>query len=417
MERRTILVLLSLVLALSAPSWAADWAKYVAADGSFSIHYPADWKATDDEGSVEFTCGTTGEYVRLLSLPANAGDTPRAIAERVIDALRQGGLPDVTVKEWRDSDQPEANIMFAGTYTEGGRSYLADVLVAKTGDSALWVSYSVPEEEYSSARSQTLLAAMLGSLSAGDRSAAPEATLPELGSPDVPGQGPAADEGATPAPDGAKGEPLPPAGLANGRPQGLFVGVSVLSGNPAPLLFLDGGRVYHGIPTEGLNRLDWERLQAEHGNLCSRWEMQGNTLRIIWPNGNVWESPVEPTATGFRFNGKQYGAVHPVDIAHLAGSWEGTKSTAWLNIGYGPAMTQINDLQVAADGSYRWGVATGGDVGNATTYSETAFVGSVEIDGYEAVFHARDGKARRLSLARWTDADTLILGGAFYLRK
>jgi hypothetical protein len=106
-----------------------------------------------------------------------------------------------------------------------------------------------------------------------------------------------------------------------------------------------------------------------------------------------------------------------VDMAHLAGSWEGTKSTAWLNVGYGPTMTQINSLQVAADGSYTWGVATGGDVGNATAYSEAAFAGKVEIDGYEAIFHARDGKSRRLSLARWKDSDVLILGGAFYFRK
>jgi hypothetical protein len=214
-----------------------------------------------------------------------------------------------------------------------------------------------------------------------------------------------------------QGELLPEAGLVDGHPQGLFVGVSVLSGNPASLLFLDGGRCYHGIPDPGLNRLDWAQLQAEHGNLCSGWEMQGGTLRILWPNGNVWESPVEATATGMQFNGKQYGAVHPVDLRHLAGSWEGTKSTAWLNIGNGPSMTQINSLQVAADGSYTWGVATGGDVGNATTYSEAAFAGRVEIDGYEALFHANDGQTRRLSMARWTDPDTLILGGAFYFRK
>jgi hypothetical protein len=172
---------LALLLALSTPVWAGDWSKYVAPDASLSVHYPAGWTATADEGSVEFACRATGECIRLLSLQANGGETPRAIAERVIELLRQGGIPDVTVKEWRDSDQPEAHITFLGAYTEEGRSYLADVLVAKTGDGALWVSYSVPQVDYSPNRSQTLLAAVLGSLAQGDQSAAPDATLPVLG--------------------------------------------------------------------------------------------------------------------------------------------------------------------------------------------------------------------------------------------
>lgn len=62
-------------------------------------------------------------------------------------------------------------------------------------------------------------------------------------------------------------------------------------------------------------------------------------------------------------------------------------------------MTQINNLQAAADGGCSWGVSTGGAVEGATAYSEAAFAGRVESDGYEAMFHARDGKTRRLSLA------------------
>lgn len=238
-----------------------------------------------------------------------------------------------------------------------------------------------------------------------------------LRSLDLTGRTPLAGANPEPAPGAGQGDSLPQAGLVNGRPQGLFSGVSVLSGNPAAMLFLEGGRVYHGIPAASLNKIDWQQLMADSSSRCSQWEMQGNTLRIIWPDGNVWESPVEPTATGFRFNGKSYGATHPVDMAHLAGTWEGTKSTAWLNMGSGPAVTQINNLQIAADGSYTWGVATGGEVEGATAYSEAAFAGKVEIDGYEAVFHANDGKSRRLSLTRWKDPDTLILGGGFYFRK
>ena len=396
MPRQPVL-LASLVAVLTVGTAYGDgWSKYVAADQSFSVHYPAGWQVSPGEGTVEFTCEATAERLTLLSLPAGLGATPRAMAERVVELVRQDQIPDLTVQEWREGEQPESGIGFAASYTEGGQPYLGEALVAKAEDGGLWVSYAAPQAGYSAVRAQALLAAVVGSLAEGDRSTPPDAT-------------PAAGEG--------RGEPLPTAGLVDGRPQGLFVGVSVLSGNPASMLFLDGGRVYHGIPAAGLNRVDWEQLQAEHSNRCSRWEMQGGTLRILWPDGNVWESPLEPTATGFSFNGKSYGAVHPVDMGHLAGSWEGTKSTAWLNVGYGPAMTQINSLQVAQDGSYSWGVSTGGEVEGAATYSEAAFAGRVEIDGYEAVFHAGDGETRRLSLARWTDPDTLIMGGAFYFRK
>jgi len=96
--------------------------------------------------------------------------------------LRQGGLPDVTVREWQEGDEPEASITFVAAYTDEGRSYVADVLVAKTGDGALWVSYSAPEADYSAERSRVLFAAMLGSLAEGDESVPPEAALPELGS-------------------------------------------------------------------------------------------------------------------------------------------------------------------------------------------------------------------------------------------
>ncbi|MBM3498123.1 MAG: hypothetical protein FJX74_05575 [Armatimonadetes bacterium] len=218
-------------------------------------------------------------------------------------------------------------------------------------------------------------------------------------------------------PPTAPGEPAPVAGLVDGRPQGLFVGVSVLSGRPAALLFMPDGRAYHGFPPGGLNAVDWARLRAEKGDLCGAWTCDGGVLRIQWNDGNVWEGPLEPTETGMRFMGKAYGAARPADLQHLTGTWEGTNSTLWLNLGSGPSVTQINRFQVSADGSYRWDAQTSASLEDVSAAGESSAAGKVEIDRLEVVFRAADGSASRLTLARWDDPSILILGGSFYFRQ
>lgn len=222
--------------------------------------------------------------------------------------------------------------------------------------------------------------------------------------------------GGAPAPEG-QGEPAPAAGLVEGKPQGLFVGVSVLSGRPAALLFLDEGRVFHGFPPGSLNAIDWARVSAEKHELCGRWTVEAGVLRIQWNDGNVWEGPLEPTETGMRFMGKSYGAARPVDLKHLTGTWEGTNSTMWLNLGSGDAVTQINRFSVAADGSYRWDGQTSASLEDVSAAGESSASGRVEIRGLELVFTAGDGTASRLTLARWDDPSILILGGSFYFRQ
>ena len=382
---------------------AGPRAPQAGAVGEVTYTPPARWTSAERDGGVVMT-------------PPDA-DGAAAVLVVLLPAAE---LADQTFRAWFEANlaatiAPPAKVLQEAPIEVGERSGL-DLLTAVR---AIQDDGGVARLQLCYAISDGARAALVVGLAANDAAVEKygDALSAFLGSLDFAGRTPPPPADTTPSAGEGQGEPVPTSSLVNGRPQGLFVGVSVLSGNPASMLFLDDGRVYHGIPTAGLNRVDWQQLQAEHSNLCSRWEVQGGTLRILWPDGNVWESPLEPTATGFSFNGKQYGATYPVDLGHLAGSWEGTKSTAWLNVGYGPAMTQINSLQVAGDGGYSWGVATGGDVEGATAYSEAAFAGRVEIDGYEAVFHAGDGKSRRLSVVRWTDPDTLILGGAFYFRK
>jgi hypothetical protein len=171
----------TLLLCLSvAVAHAAEWAKYVAPDKSFSLHYPAGWKVAAEGSSVDFSRHASVEQLALLALPPDLGDTPRAVAEKTVELIRANQLPDLTVKEWRDGDQPASSITLLATYTEDGRAFVADVAVAKGDGLALWVSYTVPQADYAVERSRALLQGLLGSLAGGEGSVAPEVAIPDL---------------------------------------------------------------------------------------------------------------------------------------------------------------------------------------------------------------------------------------------
>ena len=206
--------------------------------------------------------------------------------------------------------------------------------------------------------------------------------------------------------------------MVGGKPQGLFAGVSVLSGNPVFLLFLPGGRVYHGAPRGGMSRIDWGALESANRARCGRWSVAGSNLRIEWNDGNVWDGPLELTQTGIKFQNKRYGRVVPVAANEMAGSWEGARSTAWLNPGSGPSTTQVNNITVDAAGNFAFASATGSSVAGASAYGESRLGGRLTIEGYDAVFRQADGTALRMSLARFPDGnDLILLDGTVFSRR
>ena len=207
-------------------------------------------------------------------------------------------------------------------------------------------------------------------------------------------------------------------GLVGGKPQGLFIGVSVLSGNPVFLLFLDRGRFTDRMPPQGLNHIDWDALVKDFPNSTGQWFVAKGRLTLRWRNGGVWEDAIVPTATGMRFNGKGYSAAAAVDLARIAGKFEGAQSTAWLNPGGGgPTLTRSTTITLDGKGGFTFDSAVGGDVGNAVAFGSAAFSGTVSSAGYEAIFRMRDGRVVRASAVRFPDDDAFILNGTYYQRK
>lgn len=183
------LVLLSWVGALGVlglnAAHAAEWAKFTSVAGNFSLHYPAGWKAVETDGALEVSHHASGEQLTLLALPLDLGKTARAIAETMVDRIRRDQIPSLTVKQWRPGEHPDTAVTLLTAYTQEGREFLADAVVTRDQGAALWVSYSVPQVDYSPARSQALLVGVLGSMAGGDASQPPTGALPGLPSAQV----------------------------------------------------------------------------------------------------------------------------------------------------------------------------------------------------------------------------------------
>ena len=221
-----------------------------------------------------------------------------------------------------------------------------------------------------------------------------------------------------PAVEAPGGESVVRSGLVGGKPQGLFIGVSVLSGNPVFLLFLERGRFTDRLPPQGLNSIDWDALVKDFPNSTGQWSVVNERLTLRWRNGGVWEDAIVPTTTGMRFNGKGYSAAATVDLARTAGRFEGAQSTAWLNPGGGgPSLTRSTTITLDGKGGFTFDSATGGDVGNAVAFGSAAFSGTVSSMAYEAIFRLRNGRVVSASAVRFPDDDAFILNGTYYQRK
>ncbi len=417
--RRTIALVCLLAVPSSLPSLAEEFQ-------GVTFSPPAGW-ATAEQGG------------KLVLAPTDADDETMVVV--VLDGAAK--LGSTAFARWFDQQMaanlsPQAKVLLAGEITSLSHGGLSTLTTARTvqdaeGNVRLQMFHAVSDGR---------LAALAMAVAAGEKAfnryvATLQALFESLrvGSPSASAALPAARTGTAsrtapsaaapgakaappvPSPAARGGEPLPQAGVAGGSPQGLFVGVSVLSGNPVFLLFLPGGRVYHAMPRGGLNRIDWNALQAENPDICGRWAMAGTTLRIQWNDGNVWEGPLQLTDTVIFFNGKRYGRSYAVRQEEMAGSWEGTRSTAWLNLGSGPSTTQVNELTVDAAGNYLFGSATGASVAGAASYGESSARGRLTVEGYDAIFHGADGSEQRMSLVRLRDGGAFILDGTFFQRR
>jgi len=185
-------------------------------------------------------------------------------------------------------------------------------------------------------------------------------------------------------------ERVPDSAVLDGRPQGIFVGRSLLTGRSVCLLFLADGRASRSIPTGGLANFDWAQHQKAHSGDVGTWTLSGNVLTINWGDGGVHSGPLTVNQDSIEFYGKRYARPAPATVADLVGSWEAASGFA---IAGGAGINRLSNLTVQADGRYSWADTTGGIVEGMAVAGGSANTGSLEISDQTAAFRADDGSS------------------------
>lgn len=190
--RRRTPALLALALVLSVAGLmdgATVWKKYVAADKTFSFHYPRGWKVDARESTIEITNGASSEQLLVVALPYDKAKTPADSANFLIDALRSS-TPDIKALGWQsDPATQDTAVRCQVSYTDNGRANLSEVLVVKDEASrqTFWFSYSGPKAGYSRERGLHLLGGLVTSMAKGLDSQPPqESAEPPAASPAAP---------------------------------------------------------------------------------------------------------------------------------------------------------------------------------------------------------------------------------------
>ena len=205
----------------------------------------------------------------------------------------------------------------------------------------------------------------------------------------------------------AQGEQVPASAVIDGKPQGIFVGRSLLTGRAVCLLFLSRGRVTRVIPIGGLEHFDWAAHRAAHAGDVGTWEIRGGQLSIAWGDGGVHQGPLGVTDRGIEFYGKRYSKPVAVTVADLVGQWEATRGTA---ITGGEGINTATTLSIDAAGRYRWTGVTGGAVAGRATASGGTRAGRLSVSGQTMTFLDDDGTASARTLLPVAGAPITAMG-------
>jgi hypothetical protein len=205
----------------------------------------------------------------------------------------------------------------------------------------------------------------------------------------------------------AQGEPVPASAVIDGKPRGMFVGRSLLTGRAVCLLFLSGGRVTRAIPHGGLEHFDWAAHRTAHSGDVGAWEIRDGQLSIAWGDGGVHQGPLKVTDGGIEFYGKRYAKPVTVVVADLVGQWEASRGTA---ITGGEGINTATTLSIDADGRYRWTGVTGGAVAGHATASGVTRTGKLSISGQTMTFRDDDGTVSARTLLPVAGAPVAALG-------
>lgn len=170
----SFLVVISIVLgSFGNINSSGLWAKYVAADGSYSFHYPSGWKVKPDKSMVVVENSRTDEELIMAQLPFDKRKSPADLAAGFIRLLRENNL-DIRGSNWQtDPKTADSQVIFNLVGKAGGKQYSGLGIVIKVDQQATWFSYTAPAAGYSGARGMAIVQGFIGSLASGSASKMP----------------------------------------------------------------------------------------------------------------------------------------------------------------------------------------------------------------------------------------------------
>jgi len=174
--RNLIGVLICALCMIGSTSWASStkWEKCVAADGSFSFHYPPGWSVKEKGSAIAVSKTSTEEVIMVIRRPFHDRQTATALAKEMAEEFKR------TKQDFRSFDLRTDNENAAyleASFTRRGQKFHSCVYVLKSSRirQAYWFQYEALASEYSGKRGEALLKKVVYSLAPRHESQPPEA--------------------------------------------------------------------------------------------------------------------------------------------------------------------------------------------------------------------------------------------------
>lgn len=162
---------LVLILTMPYSQGAAGWQKFVAPNGSFSLHHPAGWTAAMQGTVVVIKNNKTDEDLLFLGLPR--ARSARTAAEIFIGELRKNN-PDLTASDWNVQNSETGELTtFQMSFSNENRKMSALGLVLQDTRQGTWLSYSCPVNRFNKDQGAKLISQVFGSIASGTSSPPP----------------------------------------------------------------------------------------------------------------------------------------------------------------------------------------------------------------------------------------------------
>ncbi len=177
------------------------------------------------------------------------------------------------------------------------------------------------------------------------------------------------------------------------------------------MMLLPDGTVFHDRPDEGVATR--EGLDDQSRKKTGSWTIEGETLRLHFPDQRKSKQNFELTAWGAGWRLNEDTAFYPVVAPNpdvLKGIWQSSERTSGSAgiPGMGNPMTFVDTDEYTFRSERRFKLE---ERGRSTRY------GTYEIDGYALILSFNDGAVERRTIFIWPFAQHSITIGANVLTK